>query len=276
MSRVLQDSTFRQLRDFIYEQSGIYIPDTKKYLLENRLVSRIEGKKLKGFEDYLYLLKYSPDGEEMTRLFDAITTNETSFFREPQQLDLFIDTVVPRVLEEKSKTGNRDLKIWSAACSTGEEPYTIAMMLLEKSNTKAMKVDVYASDISEGALNSAKRAVYGPYSVRNMPEFYLKKYFTNSGQTYALSPSVRSVVKFMNINLVDEKKMRAMQSMDIVFCRNVLIYFDDRAKQKVVSLIYDSLRPGGYLFLGASESLHNVTRAFRPIIINKTLVYQRA
>lgn len=271
MSIVLQDSTFKQLRDFIYEKSGIYIPDVKKYLIENRLIKRIQEKNLNSYEDYFHLIRYGSNGDELSKLYDAVTTNETFFFRETQQFDVFIDSVVPEILKRK---GSKPIQLWSAACSTGEEPYTISMLLMEK--RIGVRADMCASDISDCVLESARRAVYGSYSVRNVPDPYLKKYFRPNGQSFELDPTVKTSVKFLNINLTDEKKMRSMKDLDAIFCRNVLIYFDDKAKQRVVSLLYDSLRPGGYLFIGSSESLHNVTRAFKPTILNKVVVYQRS
>ncbi len=272
LNTTLPDSTFKQLRDYIYKNSGIFISDTKKYLIENRLARIMQEKNLKSYEDYLHLIKYIKDGTEDNRLFDAITTNETYFFRDTQQLSVFIDSIVSRVLEQK--TGSKNIKIWSAACSTGEEPYTISMMFMEN-NLNPGHIEIYASDISEGVLNSAKKAVYNSYSVRNVPEPYLKRYFSNSEQTYVLSHSVKKTVKFMKINLIDEKKMRLLRGIDVLFCRNVLIYFDEKAKQKVVSYLYNNLNPGGFLFIGTSESLHNVTRVFRPIVINGVIVYQK-
>lgn len=269
MSVQLNDSTFRQIRDFIYERSGIYITDSKKYLIENRLSKRIEDRRLKSFEDYLTLLKN--DHEELTRLYDAITTNETYFFRENQQIEVLVNNLIPRITEAK---GSRDIRIWSAACSTGEEPYAIAIMLLE--NIPGLRFEIFASDISESVLSSAKKGVYTSYSVRNVPSVLLNKYFRRNGQMlYELDHSLKKFVNFTNINLIDDRKMRSVKGMDVIFCRNVLIYFDDRAKQKVVSLLYDSLRQGGYLFVGTSESLHNVTRAFRPLIFEKVVVYQK-
>lgn len=270
MSPVLQDATFKQLRDFIYEKSGIFIPDTKKYLIETRLSKRIQERNLKGFEDYLYLISYGNNGDELTCLFDAVTTNETYFFREVQQLDVFIDLLVPKVIEQK---GAKNIRVWSAACSTGEEPYNLAMLLAEK--RPDVRAEIAGSDLSESVLGSAKKALYGSYSVRNVPPPYLSKYFKPSGQSYELVPAVKNIVKFTNINLLDDKKVRTNANMDVVFCRNVLIYFDDKAKQKVVSNLYDSLRPGGFLIVGSSESLHSVTRAFKPNILNKVVVYQK-
>jgi chemotaxis protein methyltransferase CheR len=165
--------------------------------------------------------------------------------------------------------------VWSAASSTGEEPYTIGIVLLEKTEAVGMRKEIYASDISESVLSSARAAVYGSYAIRNIPENYLKKYFTNANQQYQLSVSVKSLVKLMKVNLIDDKDSKAIRGMDVVFCRNVLIYFDEKAKQKAVSLLYDALRPNGYLFIGTSESLHNITRAFKPTVINKVIVYQK-
>jgi chemotaxis protein methyltransferase CheR len=268
----LADSTFRNLRDYIYDNSGIYITDTKKYLIENRLSRILQEKKLKSFEEYLSLIKVSSNGNELTRLFDAITTNETYFFREEHQLNVFANTLIPKVLSQKK---NARLRIWSAACSSGEEPYTLAIMLMEKF-LSTRQFEIYATDISEGVLTSAKKAVYNSYATRNITEPHLKKYFSNSNNAHKLSDEVKKSVKFMKANLIDQKTIKSLRGMDIIFCRNVLIYFDEKSKQKAVSNLYDSLKPGGYLFIGSSESLHNVTRAFRPSIINKIIMYQKA
>ena len=270
ITMALQDSTFKQLRDFIYEKSGIFIPDTKKYFIENKLTRRIQEENFNSFEDYLYLVKYGTNGNELAKLFDIITTNETFFFREAHQFDVFFDFVIPEVIRAK---GTNNLRVWSAACSTGEEPYTIAMLRSEK--RPDTRLDLFGSDISEAVLSSAMNGVYGSYSVRNIPEPYLKKYFRGKGQLYEIDSSVKRSVRFLNINLTDERKMKSLGEMDIVFCRNVLIYFDDKAKQKVVSLLYNSLRPGGFLFTGSAESLHSVTRAFKPVTVNKVIVYRR-
>lgn len=271
MDILLQDSTFRKFREFIYEASGIFIPDTKKYLIESRLIRRIQTGNFSSYEDYLNFITSNSNVGERSKLFDCITTNETYFFREPQQLEVFVNDVAPKVLEQKK---TKEIKLWSAACSTGEEPYNLVMLLRER--TAGVRMEVTGSDISENVLESAKKGVFSSYSVRNIPELYMKKYFRVNGQmTFELDNSIRSSVSFSNINLVDEKKMRTVRGVDVIFCRNVLIYFDDKAKQKAVSYLYDSLRPGGYLFVGSSESLHSVTRAFRPVIFNKVVVYQK-
>jgi chemotaxis protein methyltransferase CheR len=271
----MNEDIFKQLRDFIYEKTGIYVPDNKKYFLENRLSRIVKEKNFRGYEDYLHFLKYSAQRNDIARLYDAITTNETFFFREPQQFEVFSNNLVPQVIKENVQMGRKDIKICSAACSTGEERYKIGMILLEKTELVSIRKEIYASDISESVLMSARKAMYGNYSVRNIPPEYMAKYFKDSGGIYVLSDIVKSMVKFMNINLIEEKEVKQLKGIDVVFCRNVLIYFDDKAKKKAVSLIYDVLRPKGYLFVGTSESLHNITRAFRPTVINKVVVYQK-
>lgn len=270
MNPVLHDATFQQLRDLIYAKCGIYIPDTKKYLVEKKIAPRLQARNLGGYEDYLAYLKYRPDDGEQAKLFDAITTNETYFFREPQQFDVLLNTVVPEAVRGRP---GKDIRIWSAASSTGEEPYTISMLLMEK--CPAIKAEIHASDISGEVIAAAKKGVYGSYAVRNVPPAYLQKYFRNTGWSYELNAVVRNSVRFMTANLINEREMRALSNVDVIFCRNVLIYFDEKAKQKAVSLLYDSLRPGGKLIIGSSESLHNVTRAFRPVTYDKVVVYQK-
>jgi len=268
---VLSDATFQQLAELIYQRTGISIPPTKKYLVENRLAKLIDDFNLKGYDEFLYFIKYSPNGKESERLFDAITTNETYFFREPLQFDVFIEHAVSHAL--KNRGGMRNMRIWSAACSSGEEPYTLAMLLREK--RMDVRAEILASDISHSVLRSAGRGLYSSYSVRNVPEHYMKRYFSQDGQDFQLARPIMDAVKFRNLNLVGDLRMPDARDFDIVFCRNVLIYFDQKAKQKAVSFLYDSLRPGGLLFIGSSESLHNVTRAFRPMTIDKVVVYEK-
>ncbi len=263
--------TFKRLRNIIYEESGIFIPDAKKYLVEKKVASRLEARGLAGFDDYLQAIESGGNAEEMGRLFDAITTNETSFFREPEHFAVLVEHVVPDLL---GRNGVKGLSLWSSACSTGEEPYTMAIVLREKN--PALRPNIYASDISNQTLESAKRAVYNSYSLRNTQEYYMSKYFKNGGDLYELNQEIKNAVRFMNINLADDRKQKFLPGMmDVIFCRNVLIYFDTQSKRKAVSRLYDSLKPGGYLFIGKSESLHDITRAFKPVIFNNTLVYKR-
>lgn len=273
----LSNETFRLLRDIIYARCGIWFAETKKYLLETRLLRRLEERNLKTFEDYYYFITYDAEREkEITGLINTIVTNETSFFRDTVQLEAFRKGVLPRIVEEKAKAGSRNLKIWSAACSTGEEPFTLAMIMLEENIfSKGFSIDITGSDISENVLKSAQNAVYDKYSLRNTPEPCVKKYFTSSGESFSLSKKVSSLVKLRKVNLFDSGETRAIRSNDVIFCRNVLIYFDDASKKKVMGHLYDSLNKGGYLFVGFSETLHNITRLFRPVSIERSIVYQK-
>lgn len=268
--------TFVELRNLIYEKSGIYFQDKKGYLLRDRLKRRLEVRNLSTFEEYLFFLRYDPAREEeLKALFDSITTNETSFFRDMNQLEAFKTGVLPKVMERKGNP-DRSIKIWSAGCSTGEEPYTIAIMLDDMGlKRQGWRIDILASDISDQVLSSARRGIYRDYAVRNTPDGVLKRYFINSNGVYTLKPEIKEMVRFKNINLVDHLQMRMVRGMDVVFCRNVLIYFDDRSKKKALGYIYDSLVDGGFLIVGFSESLIGFTRAFKPVGINGFVVYQK-
>ena len=268
----LRPETFKRLRNIIYEESGIFIPDTKKYLVEKKVAPRVEARGLSGFDEYLQVLESGGNAEEMGRLFDAITTNETSFFREPEHFAVLAEHVLPDLV--RGGGGVKSVSLWSSACSTGEEPYTMAIVLNEK--VPALRASIYASDISNRTLESARRAVYNSYSLRNTPAYYMTKYFKNGGEAWELNQEIKNAVRFMNINLADDRKQKFFPGMmDVIFCRNVLIYFDMQSKRKAVARLYDSLKPGGYLFIGKSESLHDITRAFKPVIFDNTLVYKR-
>lgn len=266
----LQEMTFRNLREYIYDHTGIFVPDSKKYFLENRLSHRIIERKLSGFDEYLLFLRAAGNGE-LRNLYDAVTTNETYFFREPQQFDVFKNHILPRVLE---RNRSRGIRVWSAACSTGEEAYTIAAIL--KESAPGAQAKVFGSDISDAVLESARKGIYGTYAVRIIPPHYQKKYFRSNGDGFQLDEGIRNSVTFLNVNLIDEKQVRAIRDVDVIFCRNVLIYFDDKSKRKAVSLMYDALAPDGVLLVGTSESLHSVTRALTPTVIDKVVIYRKA
>ena len=272
ITQPLSDTTFQQLAEFIQERTGIYIPIAKKYLIENRLYKVIEEHSLTSYDEYLYMLKYSANGAELERLFDAITTNETYFFREPMQYDVIIDSLVPKIIQARG--GDKTLRVWSAACSSGEEAFTLALLMREK--RPDVRLEIIGSDISRKVLSSAERGVYSSYSVRNVPKPYMMKYFTVNGQDYTLDKNITKSVKFREHNLLTGRRGADLSGFDLVLCRNVLIYFETKTKQQVVSNLYDSLRHGGYLVIGSSESLHNVTRAFRPVTLNKVVLYEKA
>jgi chemotaxis protein methyltransferase CheR len=273
----LTNQEFVLLKDFIYDKTGIYFAENKMYLLENRLSNRISELGFSTFQDYYYYLKYggSKTEQELVSLFDLVTTNETSFYRNPPQLDAFKTIVQENYLNEP--TSDAAIKIWSAGCSTGEEPYTLAIIMLELATQCGRPVPfaIYGTDIGTKVLESARRAVFSNYSVRNIDKAILRRYFTEQDGQFMLKDAVKKCVTLDFLNLMESHSYRTHGQFDIIFCRNVLIYFDERGKKKVIDTLYKSLKPGGYLTIGHAESLHNISRGFKPLIFPGTMAYQK-
>ncbi len=263
----ISDKDFEQLRDFIYNICGMYFHTTKKYFLESRLTRRMEATGSKTYQDYFLLLKSPRGSEELKFLMDEITTNETYFFRNVPQLAALENKLLPELVEAKNKMGFRKLRIWSAASSSGEEAYTMAMILLEKRPTllKDWIIEIVGTDINETVIAQAKEGIYNAYSVRNIPEMYKRKYIREENGKFILSPEVKKFVTFNKLNLYEDSKMIFMKSFDFIFCANVLIYFDIASKSKVVQHFYNNLQPYGYFFVGQSESLHGVNDKFKTV-----------
>jgi chemotaxis protein methyltransferase CheR len=263
----ISDKDFEQLRDFIYNICGMYFHTTKKYFLESRLTRRMEATGSKTYQDYYLLLKSPRGSEELKFLMDEITTNETYFFRNVPQLAALENKLLPELVEVKNKMGFRKLRIWSAASSSGEEAYTMAMILLEKRATllKDWIIEIVGTDINETVITQAKEGIYNAYSVRNIPDVYKRKYIREDNGKFILSPDVKKFVTFNKLNLYEDSKMIFMKSFDFIFCANVLIYFDTASKSKVVQHFYNNLQPYGYFFVGQSESLHGVNDKFKTV-----------
>lgn len=265
----ISDKDFEALRDYIYNVCGIYFHSSKKYFLESRLARRLEGTGCKSHADYYQFVRSGVAGSgELKKLLDEITTNETCFFRNMPQLTALENKFLPEIVAVKGKIGFKKLRIWSAGSSSGEEAYTMAMLLLEKRATllKDWIIEIVGTDINETVLAQAKEGIYSSYSVRNTPDFYLKKYFKEEGAgRFVLSPEVKKLATFNHLNLYDDNKMLFMKSFDFIFCANVLIYFDTASKSKVVQHFYNNLQPYGYFFVGQSESLHGVNDKFKTV-----------
>lgn len=260
---------FNELRDLIYELSGIFLQDNRRFLVENRFSHRLTELKIDTYTDYIKYLKNGLKGktEEMNML-ELITTNETSFFRDNPQLTAFRNYTLKELIEEGSKKGRREIKIWSAGCSSGEEPYTLSIILHEtlKQDLKNWRVRITANDISSNVLAMAKKGVYTKYALRTTPKPIISKYFTElEGDLFEVKPEVKKLVNFGKINLNDDRSVKLVPKSNIVFCRNVIIYFDKEMKKKVLSGFYNNLVDGGHLYVGHSESLHLITKNFKPI-----------
>jgi chemotaxis protein methyltransferase CheR len=268
---------FEMIRDFIHEKAGIYFAANKMYLVKNRLEKRMNELQMKSVKDYFYHVKYDVSQKEFGRLMVSMTTNETSFYRNEPQLKCFADEVLPLIVEERMKAnGPKTLKIWSAGCSTGEEPYTLAILIMERLKSLiGWNVEIIANDISEDVLQRARKGKYSGLTMRNVPADILNRYFTKNGEIYTVKPEVKSLVKFSQINLNEPRKLSLMSNMDSIFCRNVMIYFSDPVKKQIVRGFFNALCPGGYLYIGHSETLHGISKAFKLVYFKNALVYHK-
>jgi len=270
----LPEDVFRLVRDIIKDYCGLYFDDESRYLLEKRLSRRIRNHHLNDFRDYYRFIWYDARAEEeLSALMDVLTVNETYFFREQNQLRAFSEEIL-----EELGVANRDtrtLRIWSAGCSTGEEPYTIAMLMQEKSAFKGWDIEIHGSDINQRVLQTARRGVYRKNSFRTTEPYFLNKYFVEEDSSYRISDAVKKWVNFNYLNLLDPFKSKFLGKMDVVFCRNVLIYFDNASRRRVIENFYDRLVDGGYLLLGHAESLINVSTAFTLKHFKHDMVYQK-
>jgi chemotaxis protein methyltransferase CheR len=272
----MNSEEFRLLRDFVYQHCGLHFTEDSKYLLEKRLGKRLQQHRLKSFKDYYYLLRYGLQKEqELTEVIDVLTTNETYFFREEFQLKTFTNEILPEMRARKEMEGNKKLRIWSAGCSTGEEPYTIAMLLLDMPEFNDWQIDIIGTDISQKVLQTARKGVYGSSSFRATDPAYLQRYFVETEGKFRVADRVKSLVTISHLNLFDTPRVALLGKMDVVFCRNVIIYFDLAAKKRVIDSFYQRLRPEGFLLLGHSESLMNISNAFVLRHFVHDMVYQR-
>jgi chemotaxis protein methyltransferase CheR len=262
----LPDPILLRIRDLIYQVAGIFQPDHKLRLLEEQCSKRMRETGTLSLRDYYDCLTIKPMRQsELVSLLNEITIGETYFFRNQPQLDALRRIVLPKIVEAKAAQPLRQLRIWSAGCSTGEEPYTLALMCVEESEglLQGWTIEILANDLNERSVAHAKQGEYGEYSIRYLTPYFRQKYFTATQDRLSVKPEVRSVVAIERLNLFDEARVAFMKGVDIILCCNVLIYFDLTSKRRVIQHFYNNLLPHGYLFLGSSESLYNVSDDFR-------------
>ena len=274
----LELDEFNQLRDLVYSKSGLYFDTKKLYFVEKRAERRIKEGRFTSFREYFLSLKLEKDPDEIWNLIESLTTNETYFFRHIPQLESFVEEALPLVLEKKRVKKDYHLNIWSAASSSGEEIYTIAILLKEHiPDFATWRIHLLATDIDRKILKKAKDGIYDSRSIKDVPPKLLKKYFTQLEENrYQLSAEIREMVDLQNLNLVNREKMRQQKGKDFIFCRNVLIYFDDNARKQVINYLYDALNHNGFIFLGHSESVGRLSAAFKLVKFKKSLSYQKA
>ncbi len=274
----LSGSAFALLRDLIQERLGLYYGEDRRDLLRDRLAPLAAERNASSFLDYYYMLKYGEDArEEWRRVQTALAVRETYFWREMDQIRLVARTLAPVLL---ARNPHRPLRIWHAACATGEEPYTMAIALQEEKLCDG-RVEIVGTDFDGDALALARTGMFRERSFRALPPELRQRYFTErggggvgvGGGGAQINVTIRGQVRFVYLNLADEEGMRQMREYDIVFCRNCFIYFGDAAIQAVTQRLYEALRSPGYLMLGASESLLRFPSRFRFQEMDKSFVY---
>jgi chemotaxis protein methyltransferase CheR len=272
----MSSDEFRLLRDFVYQHCGLNFTEDSKYLLEKRLGRRLQQHNLKTFKDYYYFLRYNPNkDQELSEVIDQLTTNETYFFREDFQLKAFVEDILPEIRKRKEKEGKKTLRIWSAGCSSGEEPYTLAMLLLDQPWVKSWHVEVIGTDISQRVLHMAREGVYGEASFRSTNPLQKLQFFTEIEGKSRIKNEVRNLVSISYQNLFDTTRIGLLGKMDAIFCRNVIIYFDKAGKKSVIENFLQRLVPEGFLMLGHSESLINLSTSFQLRHFQHDMVYQK-
>ncbi len=269
---VMDDDLFRRFSTLIHDETGLSFGPSSQFFLERRLESRMSALGGMSPRDYLNFLHYDPDrAQEWDLLVAVITTNETYFMRELKQLHCFRDDILPALLQ---RGGGQRVRVWSAGCSSGEEPYSIAALLLDDGRFPEGCVEIYATDINTRVLSKAKAGVYTESSFRAVDAAFRARWFSEEGPgRFRVSPILQKYVTFTRFNLFDMNRYSVLPSFDVIFCRNVIIYFDLEAKVKVIERFHERLKSPGYLLLGHSESLISVTDRFKLIHLPGDLVY---
>ena len=266
---------FEKLRKVIYDRTGILFTEQKQYLLESRLGRRLRSLEIDDYDQYYMLLTTGPfRDDEFEAMCDAVTINETSFFRNEPQLEYFENEILPGIIEARNST--KRLRIWSAACSTGEEPYTLGIILHRSLGIRIMdwKIEILATDLSEQVLDKAQAGVYGSFSFRSVPERITKKYFTEEQGGLKILPDVQQMVHFENHNLTNAQAARRFGTFDVIVCRNVMIYFDDDVRKNCYSMFHDQLADDGTFLIGHSEMVRD--DRFAEYADPKSFAYRKA
>lgn len=252
----ITDKEFHAIRDLVYERFGINLTNEKKSLVVTRLQKILRKRDFKSFHEYYLYLIEDKSNQAISELANQITTNHTFFYRESEHFLYFMSTILPEIVARKKKANSKDLRIWCAAASSGEEPYNIVMCMMEYFGKDYSQWDagLLATDISDQAMSVARGGVYDSSRVQPLPESYKKKYFQPSGSNWKINDQVKKEVTLRRFNLMN-KKLPFKKPFDCIWCRNVMIYFDNETKHELVNRLYDQTAPGGYLLIGHSESI---------------------
>jgi chemotaxis protein methyltransferase CheR len=270
----ISEEDFQKFREYFYRKVGIQFENSKRYFVDKRLVERINATGARDFRDYFTMLRFEASGQELQKLVNLMTVNETYFFREEYQFQCLVNSILGEITQHKKD--NTPIRIWSIPSSSGEEPYSIVIYLLEHwPGIEQWDVEIISSDIDTNIIENARRGHYSARSVQYLPVPLLKKYFKPNAGGYQISEDLRSAVEFTCVNLMDVADMRAYRKFDVIFCRNLLIYFDDLSRRQAAETFFDALNPGGFVCLGHSESMSRISSLFRVRKFPEAIVYQK-
>lgn len=271
---IINDEDFQKFREFFYRKTGISFEPSKRYFVDKRLVERIEATGSGNFRGYFTMLRFQTSDEELQQLTNLMTVNETYFLREEYQFQCLVDSILPEIISRKAD--KEPIRIWGIPSSSGEEPYSIAMYLLERwPGIKDWDVEIISSDIDTGILQKARAGRYSARSVQHVPALWLKRYFRHVGDEYQICNDLREAVDFTRVNLSEPADTRPYRGFDVIFCRNLLIYYDDLSRKTAAETFYDALKPGGYICLGHAESMSRISSLYKVRKFPEAIVYQR-
>ncbi len=272
---IINKEEFCRFQEYFYRKTGIQFEESKRYFVDKRLVERIEATDSGTFRNYFMMLRFEASGDELQTLTNLMTVNETYFFREEYQFKCLVTSILGEITRKKADS--QPIRIWSMPSSSGEEPYSIAIYLLEHwSGISQWDVEIISSDIDTAILKRARQGLYSARSVQHLPATILAKYFKEQGDGYQVSDDLRQSVEFTRVNLMNPADVRAYRGFDVIFCRNLLIYFDDLSRRQAADTFFDALNPGGFLCLGHSESMSRISSLFQVRKFPESIVYQRS
>ncbi len=271
----ISEEDFNKFREYFYRKTGINFEASKRYFVDKRLIERIEATDSGDFRSYFIMMRFQVSGAELQLLTNLMTVNETYFLREDYQFECMVNSILPELV--KRKTDNSPIRIWCIPSSSGEEPYTVAMYLMERwPGIHQWDVEIISSDIDTGILNKARIGRYSARSVMHVPAPWLLKYFKQVGDEYQLCQDVREAVEFTRVNLAEPADTRSYKNFDLIFCRNLLIYFDDLSRKTAAEVFFDALNPGGFVCLGHAESMSRISSLYKVRKFPQAIVYQKS
>ena len=270
----ISEEDFHKFREYFYRKTGIQFESSKRYFVDKRLLERMAATGNALFRSYFTMLRFQASGDELQVLTNLMTVNETYFFREEYQFKCLVNSILPQLVARKRDQSA--LRIWVLPSSSGEEPYSIAIYLLERwADIHHFDVEIIASDIDTTILAQAKRGLYSDRSVGQLPLPYLRKYFRKTHNGHQICDDLRDSVEFTRVNLSEPADTRPYRNFDVVFCRNLLIYFDDLSRKTAAEIFYDALKPGGFICLGHSESMSRISSLYKVVKFPEAIVYQK-